>query len=152
MSIKRDWTWIRALHKELMRGTSTHKRYEFPLSVVDMELLYKLQDGKCALSGLEFYLPYDCNALPPGTTWSSCRELLPRYQAMTPDLVRVENEGFWMIGNVVYIAHGWKELYLGYGRHRLMQECQALIANPLVVPRIDAVTRRGVEEPSNANT
>jgi len=136
-----NWTWVHALHKELICQMPAERRSEFALSIYDLELLFKAQDGKCALSGRTLFLPPYSSELPRGMLWSNWVDTLGApYRVNTPMLVRVADDGFWMTGNVFFITRGMKELYLGSGYSQLRRECEAVLNHQLIIPTLGMLT------------
>lgn len=111
------WTWSKALCK-MIKNAAPHRwgpnSYDKQLDQVSYEILYDLQNGRCALSGLKLCVPE--NPLPEQTglkAWSA--HLPPKYKLHVADVVRIVDTERLAEGNMMLVCSMFAPIYEACG-------------------------------------
>lgn len=110
------------------------------LTAKTVRALYRLQNGRCAVSGIELLVPAD-SKLALRQTLSAWAAALPEPdRCRVPLLVRATEAPEWEIGNIILIATALESLYrLGGSAAQTMMLIRTIGRREFTVPAADLI-------------
>lgn len=137
----RTYDWAHALIKSVKMHIGKHNgklgQWRSSLTEGKLRAIMKYQGGKCAISRIQLCYPGNDIAFEPKATMKTWLETLtPEELSRSPVLVRPNNSGDWVAGNVIFIAQCLVPFHAAMGDLYRLREVAEVMARPApVIPQ-----------------